>query len=163
MLYRMNPQGSPTYAFISTTSTTYHPENPLENAIIDNPGLVRRRRRKTSAKELEVLEMAFRECEKPSRQVREEIAKRTGMDNKAVQVLHSSKQLICPTFSTFNANGRFGFRTKDSLHGDYRSLLVPTPTLSITSIPHLRDLYCSPFLVRISLSKSTLMFVFHSL
>lgn len=82
----MDPQESPTYAFISTTSTTFHPENPLEHAIIDNPGLVRRRRRKTSAKELEVLEMAFKECEKPSRQIREEIARKTGMDSKAVQV-----------------------------------------------------------------------------
>lgn len=82
----MDSQASPTYAFISTTSTTYHPENPLENAIIDNPGLVRRRRRKTSARELEVLEMAFQECEKPSREVREEIARKTGMDGKAVQV-----------------------------------------------------------------------------
>lgn len=79
----MDPQA---YAFISTTSTTYHPENPLENAIIDNPGLVRRRRRKTSARELEVLEMAFRECEKPSKEVREQIARQTGMDGKAVQV-----------------------------------------------------------------------------
>jgi Homeodomain len=77
---------SPKYAFISTTSTTYHPENPLENAIIDNPGLVRRRRRKTSARELEILETAFQECEKPSKQAREEISKRTGMDGKAVQV-----------------------------------------------------------------------------
>jgi hypothetical protein len=82
----MDPQASPTYAFISTTSTTYHPENPLENAIIDNPGLVRRRRRKTSARELEVLEMAFRDCEKPSKEVRDEIARKTGMDGKAVQV-----------------------------------------------------------------------------
>jgi hypothetical protein len=85
----MEQQGSPTYAFISTTSTTYHPENPLENAIIDNPGLVRRRRRKTSARELEVLEMAFRENEKPSREAREDIARRIGMEGKAVQVLSS--------------------------------------------------------------------------
>jgi hypothetical protein len=83
----MDPQASPTYAFISTTSTTYHPENPLENAIIDNPGLVRRRRRKTSARELEVLEMAFRDCEKPSKEARDEIARKTGMDGKAVQVI----------------------------------------------------------------------------
>jgi hypothetical protein len=82
----MESQGSPTYAFISTTSTTYHPENPLENAIIDNPELVRRRRRKTSARELEILEMAFKTCEKPSREIREDIARRTGMDGKAVQV-----------------------------------------------------------------------------
>jgi len=82
----MESQASPTYAFISTTSTTYQPENPLENAIIDNPGLVRRRRRKTSARELEVLEMAFKQCDKPSREAREEIARQTGMDGKAVQV-----------------------------------------------------------------------------
>lgn len=86
------------YAFISTTSTTYHPENPLENAIIDNPGLVRRRRRKTSARELEILETAFRECEKPSKQAREEIAKRAGMDGKAVQVRSSHVRL--PSFWT---------------------------------------------------------------
>ena len=79
-------QRNPIYAFISTTSTTYQPENPLENAIIDNPGLVRRRRRKTSAKELEILEIAFKECEKPSKETRQEIATKTGMDLKAVQV-----------------------------------------------------------------------------
>ena len=84
---------SPTYAFISTTSTTYHPEHPLENAIIDNPGLVRRRRRKTSAKELEVLELAFNENEKPSKETREEIARKTGMDVKAVQVTPSTPPL----------------------------------------------------------------------
>jgi len=82
----MESQASSTYAFISTTSTTYDPENPLENACIDNPGLVRRRRRKTSARELEVLEMAFRQCDKPSREAREQIAMQTGMDGKAVQV-----------------------------------------------------------------------------
>jgi Homeodomain len=82
----MELHANPTYAFISTTSTTYHPENPLENAIIDNPGLVRRRRRKTSARELEILEMAFRENEKPSKEVRDHIARQTGMDGKAVQV-----------------------------------------------------------------------------
>jgi hypothetical protein len=82
----MVSQTSPRYAFISTSSTTFHPENPLENAIIDNPALVRRRRRKTSARELEVLEMAFKECDKPSKEVREQIARQTGMDAKAVQV-----------------------------------------------------------------------------
>jgi hypothetical protein len=82
----MEGENNSTFAFISTTSTTFHPENPFENAIIDNPGLVRRRRRKTSARELEVLEMAFRECEKPSREAREDIARKTGMDGKAVQV-----------------------------------------------------------------------------
>jgi Homeodomain len=82
----MEREGSPEYAFISAVSTTYHPENPLENAIIDNPGLARRRRRKTTARELEILEMAFKECEKPSKEIREEIASKTGMDLKAVQV-----------------------------------------------------------------------------
>jgi Homeodomain len=88
----MDLQASPTYAFISTTSTTYHPENPLENAIIDNPELVRRRRRKTSAPQLQILEMAFQDCEKPSRDVREDIARKTGMDGKAVQVLPPQHQ-----------------------------------------------------------------------
>jgi Homeodomain len=82
----MEDKENPTYAFISTTSTSYHPANPLENAIIDNPGLVRRRRRKTSAKELEILELAFQKCEKPSKAVRDEIARKTGMEMKAVQV-----------------------------------------------------------------------------
>jgi len=90
----MDPQ-SPTYAFISTTSTTYHSEHPLENAIIDNPGLVRRRRRKTSARELEILEMAFRENEKPSKETREQIAQKTGMDGKAVQVTPFPTILVC--------------------------------------------------------------------
>ena len=91
----MDTQANPTYAFISATSTTYHPENPLENAIIDNPALVRRQRRKTSARELEVLEMAFRECEKPSKEFRDEISRKTGMDGRAVQV-----NIITPNLST---------------------------------------------------------------
>src|SRR5271170_6036678 len=102
----MDPLESPTYAFISTTSTTYHPENPLENAIIDNPGLVRRRRRKTSTRELEVLEMAFKECEKPSKDAREEIAKKTGMDGKAVQVTKTPLQLQLHILVTFFESGR---------------------------------------------------------
>jgi hypothetical protein len=89
----MDPQ-SPTYAFISTTSTTYHPEHPLENAIIDNPELVRRRRRKTSARDLEVLEMAFRENEKPNKEKREQIAQKTNMDGKAVQVTTTTPSTI---------------------------------------------------------------------
>src|ERR1700737_4946374 len=108
----MDSQRSPTYAFISTTSTTYHPENPLENAIIDNPGLVRRRRRKTSQRELEVLETAFRECEKPNRDVREEIARKTGMDGKAVQV-----RQIPRISGVGSVNGRFGSRINDNHHG----------------------------------------------
>lgn len=106
----MDTQASPTYAFISTTSTTYHPENPLENAIIDNPGLVRRRRRKTSARELEILEMAFRDCEKPSKEVRDEIARKTGMDGKAVQVLSWT---LCACKRRLIR--RYGSRINDSL------------------------------------------------
>ena len=125
----MDPQ-SPTYAFISTTSTTYHPEHPLENVIIDNPGLVRRRRRKTTARELEVLEMAFRECGKPNKETREQIAKKTGMDSKAVQVCrHPTK-----TVTRIDVNGRFGFRINVSHYDDYPShvylLLVPRRPLS---------------------------------
>jgi hypothetical protein len=120
----MDSQASPTYAFISTTSTTYHPENPLENAIIDNPELVRRRRRKTSARELEVLEMAFRECDKPSKEVREEIARKTGMDGKAVQVhipLGSCRKDIASQRQSvwMGIDGRYGFRISDSHCGDY--------------------------------------------
>jgi len=113
----METQNKSTYAFISTTSTTFHPENPLENAIIDNPGLVRRRRRKTSARELEVLEMAFRECEKPSREVREEIARKTGMDGKAVQVSLPSLR--------DDVDDRFGFRIDDNRHDVHRRPCKP--------------------------------------
>jgi len=119
----MELQASPTYAFISTTSTTYHPENPFENAIIDNPGLVRRRRRKTSARELEILEMAFRENEKPSKEARDQIARQTGMDGKAVQVLSLFTILYHTYSSIFHAHTyrRYGSRINDNPRDVYRN------------------------------------------
>jgi len=116
----MENNEGPAYAFISTTSTTFHPENPLENAIIDNPGLVRRRRRKTSARELEVLEMAFKENEKPSKEIRDEIARKTGMDTKAVQVTTYSPM---PNINSSSAesNDRSGSKINDNRHDGYRN------------------------------------------
>ena len=120
----MDSQASPTYAFISTTSTTYHPENPLENAIIDNPELLRRRRRKTSARELEVLEMAFRECDKPSREAKRRLLGKLAWMEKLcryISLFGSRRREIASQRQTvwMGIDGRYGFRINDSHCDDY--------------------------------------------
>ncbi len=73
-------------SFISTSSTSFSPEDPLAAAVVDNKSLARRRRRKTSTRELEILEQAFRVDDKPIKEKRLQIAQKTGMTMKAVQV-----------------------------------------------------------------------------
>jgi hypothetical protein len=70
--------------FISQSPATYKPGPEL--------AMNRRRRRRTSASELSVLESEFRKCPKPSKWVREHIAQRVGMTEKTVQIWFQNKR-----------------------------------------------------------------------
>ncbi|KAK9457707.1 hypothetical protein V1511DRAFT_486292 [Dipodascopsis uninucleata] len=80
-----------TYAFISHSPTTY----PLREPEIDNPPLARRKRRRTSPNELRILHTEFKRCPKPPRHVRQEIAERVGMSEKAVQIWFQNRRQSC--------------------------------------------------------------------
>ncbi|KAK9468574.1 hypothetical protein V1512DRAFT_284912 [Lipomyces arxii] len=77
-----------TYAFISHSPSTY----PLHEPEIDNAPLARRKRRRTSANELQILYSEFNRCPKPSRHIRQEIAERVGMTEKAVQIWFQNRR-----------------------------------------------------------------------
>ncbi|KAK9470166.1 Homeodomain-like protein, partial [Dipodascopsis tothii] len=77
-----------TYAFISHSPTTY----PLQEPEIDNAPLVRRKRRRTSPTELQILYSEFKKCTKPPRHVRQDIARRVGMTEKAVQIWFQNRR-----------------------------------------------------------------------
>ncbi|KAK9243300.1 hypothetical protein V1506DRAFT_544874 [Lipomyces tetrasporus] len=77
-----------TYAFISHSPTTY----PLHEPEIDNPPLARRKRRRTSPNELQILYSEFNRCPKPPRVTRIDIAERVGMTEKAVQIWFQNRR-----------------------------------------------------------------------
>ncbi|KAK9366026.1 hypothetical protein V1509DRAFT_631033 [Lipomyces kononenkoae] len=77
-----------TYAFISHSPTTY----PLREPEIDNPPLARRKRRRTSPNELQILYSEFERCPKPPRVTRIAIAERVGMTEKAVQIWFQNRR-----------------------------------------------------------------------
>ncbi|KAK9458950.1 uncharacterized protein V1516DRAFT_580578 [Lipomyces oligophaga] len=77
-----------TYAFISHSPSTY----PHCEPEIDNAPLARRKRRRTSPNELQILYSEFRLCAKPPRHVRQQIAERVGMTEKAVQIWFQNRR-----------------------------------------------------------------------
>lgn len=100
------PNGSG-FAFISHSPTTF----PLLQPEIDDLQLARRKRRRTSPTELQILEDAFNHCMKPSRANRENIARRVGMNEKAVQIWFQ--------------NRRQAFRKQEIINGISPSALAP--------------------------------------
>ena len=100
------PNGSG-FAFISHSPTTF----PLLQPEIDDLQLARRKRRRTSPTELQILEDAFNHCMKPSRASRENIARRVGMNEKAVQIWFQ--------------NRRQAFRKQEIINGISPSALAP--------------------------------------
>lgn len=76
------------YAFISHSPSTY----PQAEPNIDNAQLARRKRRRTSAMELSILEDEFSKNPKPNKEQREEVSKRVGMTEKAVQIWFQNKR-----------------------------------------------------------------------
>ncbi|KAK9314342.1 hypothetical protein V1522DRAFT_239110 [Lipomyces starkeyi] len=89
-----------TYAFISHSPTTY----PLHEPEIDNPPLARRKRRRTSPNELQILYSEFKRCAKPPRVTRIAIAERVGMTEKAVQIWFQNRRQSSRRAATQNAN-----------------------------------------------------------
>ncbi|KAF5096939.1 hypothetical protein D0Z00_002599 [Geotrichum galactomycetum] len=100
------PNGSG-FAFISHSPTTF----PLLQPEIDDLQLARRKRRRTSPTELQILEDSFNHCMKPSRASRENIARRVGMNEKAVQIWFQ--------------NRRQAFRKQEIINGISPSALAP--------------------------------------
>lgn len=76
------------FAFISHSPTTY----PALEPSIDNAQLARRKRRRTSALELSILENEFSKNSKPTKEQRNDICKRVGMTEKAVQIWFQNKR-----------------------------------------------------------------------
>ena len=74
---------SSSYAFI-----THSQEGLRENKppMIDNAGLARRRRRRTSQHDQAILEEEYRRCDRPDKARRREIAAMVEMGDKEVQV-----------------------------------------------------------------------------
>ena len=73
----------PAYAFIT------HSQEGLRNnrpPMIDNAGLARRRRRRTSQHDQAILEEEYRKCDRPDKARRREIAAMVEMGDKEVQV-----------------------------------------------------------------------------
>ncbi|KAK9372879.1 uncharacterized protein V1513DRAFT_450796 [Lipomyces chichibuensis] len=89
-----------TYAFISHSPTTY----PLHEPEIDNPPLARRKRRRTSPNELQILYSEFKRCAKPPRVARIAIAERVGMTEKAVQIWFQNRRQSSRRAAQQNAN-----------------------------------------------------------
>ncbi|KAK9331081.1 hypothetical protein V1520DRAFT_338700 [Lipomyces starkeyi] len=89
-----------TYAFISHSPTTY----PLHEPEIDNPPLARRKRRRTSPNELQILYSEFKRCAKPPRVTRIAIAERVGMTEKAVQIWFQNRRQSSRRAATQNSN-----------------------------------------------------------
>ncbi|KAK9389485.1 hypothetical protein V1515DRAFT_593419 [Lipomyces mesembrius] len=89
-----------TYAFISHSPTTY----PLHEPEIDNPPLARRKRRRTSPNELQILYSEFKRCAKPPRVTRIAIAERVHMTEKAVQIWFQNRRQSSRRAAQQNAN-----------------------------------------------------------
>ncbi|CAN6603566.1 hypothetical protein TRVA0_002S02872 [Trichomonascus vanleenenianus] len=96
---------SRSYAFISHSLATY----PIAEPSIDNMQLARRTRRRTSPAELTVLESAYSICKRPSRETRLQIARKTGMSERSVQIWFQNRR------SNENAKAkRSGLKSKSS-------------------------------------------------
>lgn len=76
------------FAFISHSQETF----PSKEPSIDNAPLARRKRRRTSKNELNILQAEFEACSTPDKQKRIELAQRCSMSEKAVQIWFQNKR-----------------------------------------------------------------------
>ena len=74
---------TPAYAFITHSQEGLRDNRP---PMIDNAGLARRRRRRTSQHDQAILEEEYRKCDRPDKARRREIANMVEMGDKEVQV-----------------------------------------------------------------------------
>ncbi|XDT35911.1 Hypothetical protein J6899_01940 [Nakaseomyces glabratus] len=76
------------FAFITHSQETF----PTKEPKIDNAQLARRKRRRTSSQELNILQAEFQRCSTPDKQTRINLAQRCNMTEKAVQVWFQNKR-----------------------------------------------------------------------
>ncbi|KAL3235067.1 Homeobox protein YOX1 [Nakaseomyces bracarensis] len=76
------------FAFITHSQETF----PTKEPKIDNAPLARRKRRRTSSQELNILQAEFERCSTPDKQTRMALADRCHMTEKAVQVWFQNKR-----------------------------------------------------------------------
>ncbi|CCE62900.1 hypothetical protein TPHA_0D02630 [Tetrapisispora phaffii CBS 4417] len=76
------------FAFITHSQETF----PTKEPKIDNAPLARRKRRKTSTQELNILQNEFAKCTTPDRLKRIELGERCKMSEKAVQIWFQNKR-----------------------------------------------------------------------
>ncbi|CCF57551.1 hypothetical protein KAFR_0C05600 [Kazachstania africana CBS 2517] len=76
------------FAFITHSQETFGVKEPK----IDNAPLARRKRRRTSTQELNILQASFDKCPTPDKKERLELADRCNMTEKAVQIWFQNKR-----------------------------------------------------------------------
>lgn len=76
------------FAFITHSQETF----PTKEPKIDNAPLARRKRRRTSTQELNILQAEFNACPAPDKRKRQELAERCNMSEKAVQIWFQNKR-----------------------------------------------------------------------
>lgn len=76
------------FAFITHSQQTF----PTKEPKIDNAPLARRKRRRTSTQELNILQAEFDICSAPDKKKRQELAERCNMSEKAVQIWFQNRR-----------------------------------------------------------------------
>lgn len=76
------------FAFITHSQETF----PTKEPKIDNAPLARRKRRRTSTQELNILQSEFENCSAPDKKKRQELAERCNMSEKAVQIWFQNRR-----------------------------------------------------------------------
>ncbi|GAV54080.1 hypothetical protein ZYGR_0AK05820 [Zygosaccharomyces rouxii] len=76
------------FAFITHSQETF----PTKEPKIDNAPLARRKRRRTSTQELNILQAEFELCSAPDKKKRQELAERCNMSEKAVQIWFQNRR-----------------------------------------------------------------------
>ncbi|CDF89835.1 ZYBA0S05-02850g1_1 [Zygosaccharomyces bailii CLIB 213] len=76
------------FAFITHSQETF----PTKEPKIDNAPLARRKRRRTSTQELNILQAEFDICSAPDKKKRQELAERCNMSEKAVQIWFQNRR-----------------------------------------------------------------------
>ncbi|CEP63692.1 Yhp1p LALA0_S09e00364g [Lachancea lanzarotensis] len=76
------------FAFISHSQETF----PSKEPSIDNAPLARRKRRRTSKRELDILQSEFERCATPDKQTRLQLSESCSMSEKAIQIWFQNKR-----------------------------------------------------------------------
>ncbi|QLL30773.1 hypothetical protein HG536_0A05880 [Torulaspora globosa] len=83
-----NSEKKRAFAFITHSQETF----PTKEPKIDNAPLARRKRRRTSTQELNILQAEFNQCPAPDKRKRQELAERCNMSEKAIQIWFQNKR-----------------------------------------------------------------------